>query len=70
MRIDAHHHVWDLSVRDQPWTADLPGLHRSFDLAELRPSVLAHGVDATVVVQTITLPVPTRFSAAATAPSS
>ncbi len=55
MRIDAHHHVWDLSVRDQPWTADLPGLHRSFDLAELRPSVLAHGVDATVVVQTITV---------------
>ncbi len=55
MRIDAHHHVWDLSVRDQPWTVDLPGLHRSFDLAELRPSVLAHGVDATVVVQTITV---------------
>jgi predicted TIM-barrel fold metal-dependent hydrolase len=19
IRIDAHHHVWDLSVRDQPW---------------------------------------------------
>ncbi len=55
MRIDAHHHVWDLSVRDQPWTVDLPGLHRSFDLAELRPSLLAHGVDATVVVQTITV---------------
>jgi L-fuconolactonase len=18
-RIDAHHHVWDLAVRDQPW---------------------------------------------------
>jgi L-fuconolactonase len=55
MRIDAHHHVWDLSVRDQPWTADLPALHRSFELAELRPSLLAHGVDATVVVQTITV---------------
>ena len=23
MRIDAHHHVWDLGVRDQPWTANL-----------------------------------------------
>lgn len=55
MRIDAHHHVWDLSVRDQPWTAELPGLHRSFDIAELRPSLLAHGVDATVVVQTISV---------------
>ena len=55
MRIDAHHHVWDLAVRDQPWTAELPGLHRSFDIAELRPSLLAHGIDATVVVQTITV---------------
>ena len=55
MRIDAHHHVWDLAVRDQPWTVDLPGLHRSFDLGELRPSLLAHRVDATVVVQTITV---------------
>ena len=25
-RVDAHHHVWDLSVRDQPWTRDLPAL--------------------------------------------
>ena len=24
MKVDAHHHVWDLSVRDQPWTAELP----------------------------------------------
>ena len=55
MRIDAHHHIWDLAVRDQPWTAELPGLHRSFDIAELRPSLLAHGIDATVVVQTITV---------------
>ncbi|MDQ1710486.1 MAG: hypothetical protein QOG49_1871, partial [Frankiaceae bacterium] len=22
MRVDAHHHLWDLRVRDQPWTAD------------------------------------------------
>ena len=26
MRIDAHHHVWDLAVRDQVWTRDLPVL--------------------------------------------
>jgi hypothetical protein len=29
MRIDAHHHVWDLAVRDQPWTAThMPELNR------------------------------------------
>ena len=53
MRIDAHHHVWDLDVRDQPWTANLAPLRRSFGFGELRPSLLAHQVDATVVVQTI-----------------
>ena len=36
-RIDAHYHLWQLSVRDQPWTAGLPGLRRDFTLDELRP---------------------------------
>ncbi len=53
MRVDAHHHVWDLSVRDQPWTANLPGLRRSFSLDDLRPSLAATEVDRTVVVQTV-----------------
>jgi L-fuconolactonase len=53
MRIDAHHHVWDLSVRDQPWTAELPALRRSFDVDELRSSLARHRIGATVVVQTV-----------------
>jgi L-fuconolactonase len=53
MRIDAHHHVWDLNVRDQPWTAGLPALRRSFTIDELRPSLQRHGIDGTVVVQTV-----------------
>jgi L-fucono-1,5-lactonase len=52
-RIDAHHHVWDLAVRDQPWTAGLPALRRSFPFDELRPCLVAHRIDATVLVQTI-----------------
>jgi L-fuconolactonase len=52
-RIDAHHHVWDLSVRDQPWTAELPLLRRSFDLDELTPELAQAGIDRTVLVQTI-----------------
>ncbi|MDT4935057.1 MAG: L-fuconolactonase [Pseudonocardiales bacterium] len=52
-RIDAHHHVWDLSVRDQPWTAELPALRRSFGLAELKPQLASAGIGATVVVETI-----------------
>jgi L-fuconolactonase len=53
VRIDAHHHVWDLDVREQPWTADLPALRRSFGIDELRPALVANEIDATVLVQTI-----------------
>ncbi|MGC5168374.1 amidohydrolase family protein [Luteimicrobium sp. DT211] len=56
MRIDAHHHVWDLAVRDQPWTAALPALRRTFTVDDLRPSAARHGIDATVVVQTVCVP--------------
>lgn len=55
IRIDAHHHLWDLSVRDQPWTVDLPTLRRSFFMAELSPELAAHEIDGTVLVQTITV---------------
>ncbi len=52
-RIDAHHHVWDLTVRDQPWTAGLPTLRRSFPFSELMPQLQAHEIGATVLVQTV-----------------
>ncbi|HZC74186.1 MAG TPA: amidohydrolase family protein [Jatrophihabitans sp.] len=55
-RIDAHHHVWDLAVRDQPWTAELPALRRTFTVGELRPHLVAHDITGTIVVQTITVP--------------
>jgi L-fuconolactonase len=53
MRVDAHHHLWDLSVRDQPWTAGLPVLRRSFSMDDLRPQLAANHVDRTVLVQTV-----------------
>jgi L-fuconolactonase len=53
IRVDAHHHVWDLSVRDQEWTRDLPALHQSFSLEDLRPLLDQNGIDATIVVQTL-----------------
>lgn len=56
LRIDAHHHVWDLSVRDQPWTENLAVLRRSFDVHELAPELARNSIDATVVVQTIATP--------------
>ncbi len=71
MRIDAHHHVWDLAVRDQPWTAAMPVLQRSFAFADLRPSLVTHRVDATVLVQTIAVAdeTPELLALAASEPS-
>lgn len=70
MRVDAHHHVWDLAVRSQPWTADLPVLQRSFGIDELRPELASHRIDATVVVQTVLDPdeTPELLALAATDP--
>lgn len=54
MRVDAHHHVWDLSRRKQPWL-DGPWadpIRRTWTEADLRPHLAAHDIDATIVVQT------------------
>jgi aryl-alcohol dehydrogenase-like predicted oxidoreductase len=48
VRIDAHHHVWDLAAREQPWTTDIPLLRRTFTADELRPALRTHRIDATV----------------------
>jgi L-fuconolactonase len=54
--VDAHHHLWDLSVRDQPWLAhrELAPLRRNFTLPDLGPIADAEGVTATVLIQTVT----------------
>jgi L-fuconolactonase len=53
VRIDAHHHLWDLTRRPQPWLTgpELAPIARSFGLAELEPLLAAHDIDATVAVQ-------------------
>jgi L-fuconolactonase len=58
MTIDAHHHVWDLSVRDQPWLdqPQLAPIRRNFLLSDLEPEAAAHAITATVVVQTVVEP--------------
>ncbi|GAA3784813.1 amidohydrolase family protein [Streptomyces phyllanthi] len=57
MSVDAHHHVWDLSVRDQDWITgpELQPLRRDFTLADLEPEARALHVDRSVLVQTITV---------------
>ena len=54
-RVDAHHHVWDLAVRDQPWmTGDgVDPLRRSFAIDEFVAQAQANGVGSSVVVQAV-----------------
>jgi L-fuconolactonase len=56
--IDAHHHVWDLGVRDQDWItgAELAPLRRNFLISDYRGVALACGVTASVLVQTVAGP--------------
>jgi L-fuconolactonase len=53
--IDAHHHVWDLRVRDQDWItgAALAPLRRSFLLPDYRAA--APLVTGSILVQTVTV---------------
>ena len=57
-RVDAHHHVWDLSVRPQEWLDGevFAPIRRTFSVGDLAPEAAASGVAATVLVQTVALP--------------
>ncbi|MFZ4276692.1 amidohydrolase family protein [Streptomyces arboris] len=57
--VDAHHHVWDLARRPQPWLEE-PGhepLRRSFGIGDLRSAATrpidGRHLDSTVVVQCV-----------------
>ncbi|MER8069865.1 amidohydrolase family protein [Streptomyces sp. NPDC094034] len=66
--IDAHHHIWDLSVRDQAWITGpaMAPLRRNFTLADLAAETRTAQVSATVLVQTVEVPEETpEFLAAA-----
>ncbi len=56
MRIDSHHHVWDLSVREQGWMVGeaLNPIKKNFSINDLRQAITGCGIDKTVVVQTVT----------------
>ena len=41
MTVDAHHHVWDLSVRDQDWIPEHSPIRRDFTLSDLEPEARA-----------------------------
>jgi L-fuconolactonase len=54
-RVDAHHHVWDLGVREQSWMVGsaLDPIRRNFLVDDLAPLAAAADVTQTVLVQTV-----------------
>lgn len=58
--VDAHHHVWNLGRRRQPWLDDLghEPIRRSFDAGNLRRTatrpIVGRRLERTVVVQCVT----------------
>ncbi|HEY7576176.1 MAG TPA: amidohydrolase family protein [Acetobacteraceae bacterium] len=59
IRVDAHHHVWQIARGDYGWlTPDLP-IHRDYALHDLRP--LLGDITATVLVQAAPTTAETEF---------
>ena len=59
--VDAHHHLWDLGVRDQGWITGpaLAPIRRDFLLDEDQHLTAGNGIAASIVVQTVTVPAET-----------
>ncbi|MFE5581286.1 amidohydrolase family protein [Kitasatospora sp. NPDC056531] len=55
MRVDAHHHVWELGRRPQTWLdePESAAIRRDFSIADLAPCTRAAGIERTVLVQVL-----------------
>jgi L-fuconolactonase len=61
MRIDAHHHIWELDRRPHAWLDDagMAAVRRDFTVADLAPLTAAAGIDRTILVQVLPSPAET-----------
>lgn len=53
MRIDAHHHLWQLAARDQPWLPAGSPIRRDFAVGDLVTAISGTDVGSTVLVQVL-----------------
>jgi L-fuconolactonase len=54
--LDAHVHLWDLTVRDQAWIPAGSPIRRSFGVRDLRSALVGTPVDGVILVQVINDP--------------
>ena len=56
MRIDSHHHLWDLSIRPQDWKVGdgMEPVRRNFDADDLRTAISGTKIEKTILVHATT----------------
>jgi L-fuconolactonase len=56
MRIDSHHHLWDLSIRPQDWMTgeNMQSVRRNFDVSDLKDAIAGTGIEKTILVHATT----------------
>ena len=56
MRIDSHHHLWDLSIRPQEWMVGdgMDPVRRNFDSDDLRSAIAGTRIEKTILVHATT----------------
>jgi L-fuconolactonase len=56
MRIDSHHHLWDLSIRPQEWMVGegMDPVRRNFDTDDLRSAIAGTDIERTILVHATT----------------
>jgi L-fuconolactonase len=56
MKIDSHHHLWDLSIRPQEWMVGdgMEPVSRNFSTDDLRSAIAGTGIEKTVLVHATT----------------
>ena len=56
MKIDSHHHLWDLSIRPQEWMVgdNMDSVRRNFYAEDLRAAIAGTGIEKTILVHATT----------------
>jgi len=62
MRIDAHHHLWEIARGDYGWlTPDLAAICQDFTVSDLAPILARHDIQTTILVQAAPTEAETRY---------
>ncbi len=54
MRIDSHHHIWDLGIQPQPWIDGdtMNSINKNFSLDDLKSEISGSEIEKTILCQT------------------